>query len=375
LLDGYKKMPNIYGCEEERSKLIRLVCRHPTEWRDTPKKAELLKLNDDQKNQIKALSWWDQASSVKGLPEPQNVWHFHPAGFVGNLKDCCDCGEIYLQKIRCTRYRRTSTSYQYGPIYKGTKPLSTYSRWDELISSGKVTLSEKTILIGMSENEGNIDSIQSYDSEIMTAGAMQKTINPKGQGELPIQMNRFKELHPNLFQKYFKCCGWDVVKVSNKYTAYYKNKTGKDLKTIIRKGFTASSYGKKVESPASASFIEAIVSDEYQDLQVLDFIDRLNNKALKVTPTGYSNKISSFIVSNLGKATVLDHHINRPGYVASDFGNALNSFFASNPTVSKNPSSWGTNHSVYEKIIIDHYGVNRRGTDMSSRYAKMKAKL
>ncbi|WP_457748947.1 N-acetylmuramidase domain-containing protein, partial [Sulfurimonas sp.] len=38
-----------------------------------------------QKKQIKALSWWDEASGVKGLPEPQNVWHFHPAGFVGNF--------------------------------------------------------------------------------------------------------------------------------------------------------------------------------------------------------------------------------------------------------------------------------------------------
>jgi len=83
LLTGYKKLPTIYDCEQERSKLIRLVCRHPTEWYVTPKKANVLKLNDAQRKEQEALGWWEDAKGVKGLPEPHNVWHFHPAGFVG----------------------------------------------------------------------------------------------------------------------------------------------------------------------------------------------------------------------------------------------------------------------------------------------------
>ncbi|MCF6190293.1 MAG: hypothetical protein L3J51_07435 [Cocleimonas sp.] len=369
----------------KQKKLGQLVTKHESEWVKSMDRWKHIEKYipdetrfdwDYEKEKIKKLAWWDDVvkGKVTGFPKKE-AYYFHPAGFVGNFVGCSDCGEKYLKKIGCTRYKRTSSTYAYGPIYKGRKPLSTYSRWGDLISSGKVTSNEKTILIGMSENEGNLDSVQSYDNQIFTAGAMQKTISPTGQGELPIQMNKFKELYPEMFQKYFKCCGWDVRKVSNKYTAYYKNKTGKELKAIIRKGFTSSTYGKKIKSPATAAFIEAISSGEYQDLQVHDFIDRLNNIVLKITPKDYSYKISSYVNSNLGKATVLDHHINRPSDVKQYFGNALDNFFASHPTVSKNPADWGSNHSAYEKIIIDYYGINRSGTDMVKRYNKMKAKL
>lgn len=96
--------------------------------------------------------------------------------------------------------------------------------------------------------------------------------------------------------------------------------------------------------------------------------------------------------SKLGKATALDHHINRPGYVAKDFGKALDNFFDKKDEeveeynkgkeekdhkekVSRNPVDWGTNHSNYEEEILEDYGKNRRGTDMENRYNKMKAKL
>ena len=59
LITGYQKLPYIYDCEKERSKLMRLVCRHPTEWNYTPKKAQVLKLNDAQIKQVKVLSWRD----------------------------------------------------------------------------------------------------------------------------------------------------------------------------------------------------------------------------------------------------------------------------------------------------------------------------
>ena len=42
--------------------------------------------------------------------------------------------------------------------------------------------------MGVAPNEGNFDAVQSYDSEIITAGAMQKTVNSSGTGELPEQI-------------------------------------------------------------------------------------------------------------------------------------------------------------------------------------------
>ncbi|WP_238327361.1 hypothetical protein, partial [Rodentibacter pneumotropicus] len=270
----------------------------------------------------------------------------------------CQCGKKLINAIKCTRYGKT-----YGPVYWGNKKLSSYSRWDYLISTGRITQDEKTILLAMSENEGNMDAVHSYDSEILTAGAMQKTINSSGAGELPIQMFKFKQQYPSLFNKYFKCCGWDVNNVNNKYIAYYNGMTGSRLKQFLREGYSVDNYTKFVPSKAVAIFAEAVIIEEYQDLQIEDFIDRLNNKALVKKPKGYNYQISKYVKSNLGKATVLDHDVNRPGNVAEDFAEALNYFYKVHSNINKDPSTWGEEHKNYEREIIEYYGNHRRGTD------------
>ncbi|MDO6676597.1 hypothetical protein Q4517_13695 [Tenacibaculum sp. 1_MG-2023] len=42
---------------------------------------------------------------------------------------------------------------------------------------------DNDIIIAVTKNEGKLDSVQSYDSEILSASAIQKTINIKGEGE------------------------------------------------------------------------------------------------------------------------------------------------------------------------------------------------
>ncbi|WP_256843190.1 hypothetical protein, partial [Rodentibacter pneumotropicus] len=198
----------------------------------------------------------------------------------------CQCGKKLINAIKCTRYK-TKVMTQFGPVYKGNQPLSRYTHWNRLISEGKVSQDESHILIAMSANEGNLDAVQSYDSEILTAGASQKTINILGEGELPIQMNKFKVQFPQLFDKYFKCCGWDVHLKSGKYVAYYNNSTGAELKALIRNGYSAETYGKFIPNKAVAIFAEAISTDEYKELQIIDFIDRLR-LALNILPKGYN---------------------------------------------------------------------------------------
>ncbi|WP_257210273.1 calcium-binding protein [Aggregatibacter actinomycetemcomitans] len=310
----------------------------------------------------------------EGFDSEREAYYIHPLGMIGWLTVAgCQCGKKLINAIKCTRYK-TKVMTQYGPTYKGYQPLSSYTHWNRLISEGKVSQDESQILIAMSENEGNFDAVQSYDSEILTAGAMQKTINPLGEGELPIQMNKFKEQFPQLFDKYFRCCGWDVRLKSGKYVAYYNDFTGAELKAIIRNGYTADTYGKFVPNKAVAIFAEAIDIDEYKEIQVLDFIDRLH-LALNIVPEGYSYKIASYVRSNLGRATVLDHHVNRPNNVSKYFGIALDYFFSKNPNISKNPDTWGELHNKYENEIINFYGVNRNGTDMPKRYVELKKKL
>lgn len=101
---------------------------------------------------------------------------------------------------------------------------------------------------------------------------------------------------------------------------------------------------------------------------------RAKNKNEKTVLYGY--KIKDYVKSHLGKATILDHSINRPGHVARYFREALNAFFKSNPNVSENPAEWGENHTNYESQFIEYYGKHRPGmTDPLKRFNKTKQAL
>ncbi len=300
----------------------------------------------------------------------------------------CDCGKRYKNDIECTRYGTI-----YGPVYWGTMPLDGYAKWADLVSNNTVSEDEKTILIAMSENEGKLDAVQSYDSEIITAGAMQKTINPQGYGELPIQIWEFKTVYPEKYACYVENCKWvieeektetvnsaGVKTITLKYKASYDGLTGDALKSKIREGFEKSKFKSKVECKPMEPIINLMKDEDYQKKQITDFIKRLNS-ALAKTPTGYSTtSISDFTKSNLGKATVLDHDVNRPGHVKNCFGAALDSFFAANPKVSKSPADWGTNFASNESKILELYGPLRGTgdytmTNATKRYNDLKAKL
>lgn len=308
------------------------------------------------------------------------------------FKKGCDCGEKLNLKFLCFNFNGT-----HGPYYSGKKRLAHYPFWSDLIKDSIVTKEEKEILVGMSENEGKLDSVQSYDSEIFTAGSMQKTVNSIGKGEFPIQVQEFKDKNPEKYKSLFEDCGWSV---ENK-KMYYKDPndssskkiTGSELKKKIREGFDSSTNDTKIKCKPLDPIVKAVSDKDFQAKQVEDFIDRLKNIVLPIKPKGYSYNLKDFLKSKLGKATVLDHHINRPAYVRLNFAEALDNFFIKKDKeveefnekekdktkhkskVSRNPNEWGTNHSKYEKIILDDYGVNRDGTDMPARYQRMKNKL
>lgn len=266
----------------------------------------------------------------------------------------------------------------------GNIALKDYSDWDDSIKRGIFTEQEKEIFTALSPNEGNLDSVQSYDSEILTAGAMQKTVNTQGEGEFPKQVLQFKQNHPNLYTELFEDHGWYVVPRTNPYMYYIDPRGNKKyeksaLKTLIRTNYTAATQGKKLECVPLEAILMAIKNNHYQELQVIDFKNRLTI-VMAIRVSGYT--LGNYLLSSLGRATAVEHHINRPGYVASDFKAALDRFFVANPKVSKDPTKWGAQHSVYERQILDDYGVNRRmsnhgdGTPSApSRYRRIKAQL
>ncbi len=287
------------------------------------------------------------------------------------------CGIQYRNSITCVRYGK-----QYGPLYSGSVSITSYKGWDKLLLDNRLSKEEKDIICGMSVNEGNLDAVQSYDSELITMGAMQKTTKTTGNGELSTQIGEFKEEFKEKYKELFENCGWDFKKENNKWKAYYKTITRDTLKSKIRSGFEEKNNKKKVICVPLEPLINAGKDEDFQTKQINDFIDRLrkcldekpvkkyhkNKEGLRIPDEEYSFKAKEVMKSKLGRALVLDQSVNRPSLTRFNLGDSLNRFFINNPKVSKNPSDWKENHSKYETEIIVDYGKKREGTDMLLRY-------
>jgi hypothetical protein len=284
---------------------------------------------------------------------------------------CENCGLAYRGEISCVKNKTTN---KYGPRYLGKLPLEKYDKWDELIRKKILAENEKNIIIGVSANEGNLDTVHSYDSEIVSVGVMQKTIDQEGFGQFPIQMAKFKGTNGQKFKTLFENCGWTFKKENRQYRAYYRDITGANLKEQIRNGFTKEKHNYIVPCIPIEPLINAIKDPEFQALQIEDFVLALR-EVLNIYPIGHSNMLCDYLTSILGRAMVLDQYVNRPSYVLKDFGDALNKFYMNSDAASRDPKKWGKDHERYEKEVIGYYADLRRGSDMGKRYDKLLASL
>jgi hypothetical protein len=196
---------------------------------------------------------------------------------------------------------------------------------------------------------------------------MQKTIKPDGQGEFSTQVARFRRDDEGAYRELFEACGWSVEGAEGSAKMHYthatltgdRKKTGRDLREIIRAGCSAVNNRQLAENIPLAAIVHAISDVRFERRQIMDFLERLRNKILPHRPNGYMHSIGSYFQTDLGRATALDHHVNRPGYVERDIGRSLDHFFASHHNVSRNPNEWGAQRVVIEREIIEHYGHHR----------------
>lgn len=334
-----------------------------------------------EKERIKTLSWWKELAGQFPLDGGGNAWHINLVSIVSNFigRRGCNC----KADVKVTRWKSKSTgNIYYGPVHWGANRLSQAAQWSELISAGYVTEDDKEIICVMTENEGKIEAVQSYDSEIITAGAMQKIISIDGVGEFPKQVNKIKELHPDLYVEFFESQGWYLDSASVSPKMFYQHGDwkggvrleGEDLKSSLREGCSEDTVGKTIDCPPVSSIACAISSPEYVKLQIIDYIDRLRS-ALSKKPTGYAYSANELFKSKLGRGLVLEHDINKPAFVADDLKAAIDKFHLNNPKVSEDISSWGGAHAENEQKIIEYYGPERRMTEANKRCENLKLEL
>ena len=207
-----------------------------------------------------------------------------------------------------------------------------------LLTFLRLTDSQINIMVSVSENEGNLNAVNTWDNCFMTFGMFQWTSGRgSDRGELPALLKKIKDVNIPAFEKYFARHGLDIVQTGS-ISGYFtlngiKLATPAD-KTMLRGPEWSFYFWKAGQDP----IIQAIEIEH-----ALSRIDRFY-KAESCKVGEYY--IADLITSEYGLALLLDNHVNRPGYIKGCLKKALKE------TGLSNPENWGTKE---ELELIDAY--------------------
>ncbi|MGD8648037.1 MAG: LysM domain-containing protein [Desulfobacterales bacterium] len=203
-----------------------------------------------------------------------------------------------------------------------------------------LTDSEMRVILATSENEENLDAVNTWDSQFLSFGMFQWTAGDPGKpGELPTLIRIVKERYPDDFQHYWGQFGLDVVDANNK-TGWFSYR-GKKLTSAADKAMLR-------EHIWAYRFARAGADIEVQAAQILHAVNRIKHfyfvKSSKLD--GYA--LADLITSEYGVALLLDNHVNRPGHVRGCVAGALERSHLTSTEMSR-----GSNED--EQLVLKNY--------------------
>lgn len=231
------------------------------------------------------------------------------------------------------------TSYKKGIYCIGQKQVKDFINENQpVLEKAGVTPSEINVMLAVSENEGHLDAINTWDNAFMTFGIFQWTLGTdKAAGELAALLWRVKNHNLDLFEKYYGCHGLDIVDAGP--VTGYLSLNGKTLATPALK--------EQLRTHEWAFYFWLSGQDEaVQSIEIQHALGRMD--------TFYRNKnyrvknffLSDLISSEYGVGLLLDNHVNRPAYLNACLESAWER--AGLP----DPGGWG---DAEENKLIDHY--------------------
>lgn len=229
---------------------------------------------------------------------------------------------------------------------------------NELHSLG---LSESAIkvMIAVSENEGNLDAINTWDNSFMTFGMFQWTIGVGNDpGELPALVKKIKDADYTIYEKYFGDHGLDI------------RDTGS-----VRGYFTLN--GRKLDTPREKELLRTDKWAFYfwkagqdafvQKMEIKHAYSRLGTfyRSASYKVKGYY--ISDLVTSEYGVGLIIDNHVNRPGYVCGCLEKAMDQINLGNPP------NWGTQEE--RKLIHAYLDIRKDYGTYPMTHADKRAKV
>lgn len=237
------------------------------------------------------------------------------------------------QEVRFTKFRKGVYTY-------GKQKIIDAVEHSRKILEDDLDLTESSINIikAVSENEGNLDAVNTWDNSFMTFGMFQWTAGAdSNSGELAALLQKIKLTYPTKFQDYFGRHGLDVMNVNGNYG--YLSLNGKQLKLPEEK--------RQLRTPEWAFYFWKSGQDPaVQSVQIQHALSRIETfyHSKQYLPAGYF--IQELISSEYGVCLLLDNHVNRPGYITPCLAEALKQ------TELPAPEHWGTED---EKKLIEAY--------------------
>ena len=171
-----------------------------------------------------------------------------------------------------------------------------------------LTDSSINVIRSVSDNEGNLDAINTWDNSFLSFGMLQWTLGAKNNsGELPALLKKLQVEFPDIYQHYFGQFG---LQLSSKTTQVYGYLLLNDKRidtSAEKEQFRTAGWGYR--------FWLAGQHPDVQAIEIEHAIGRLKTFYWK-KPKDWNHKISEVVTSEYGVALILDNHVNRPGYVA-----------------------------------------------------------
>ena len=222
------------------------------------------------------------------------------------------------------------------------RPLDFINANQPQLSDLGLTDSAINIMAAVSENEGNLDAINTWDNAFMTFGMFQWTAGAgSDRGELPALLQKIKLADEAVFEEYFGRHGLDVVD-ADEITGFF---------SLAGLALAASSQKEQLRSHEWAYYFWLSGQDPLvQAIEIQHALSRINTFYRSNSCRVNGSFIADLVTSEYGVGLLLDNHVNRPGYVKPCLEKAMAQ------TGLANPQNWDT---ADERKLIDAYLVIR----------------
>lgn len=185
-----------------------------------------------------------------------------------------------------------------------------------LLATLNLSSSEINTLLATSQNEGNLDSINTWDACYLSWGMFQWTMGQlTDAGELPALLKLIKDKQPVAFKTYFGDFGIDIASATSDVTGFITlNNVVQNTdarKTAFRNNNWALRFALAGKEPAICA------------VQVLHAINRFNRFYFVKDADFGGFSINDMLSSEYAASLLLDQHVNRPGHVKAVVAEAL----------------------------------------------------